>query len=79
MNVGETYEIYNERTCSIYTKEWLTFDQENLDIICNHIKTQDIPENGVFILELLKKSGFSIINKPFRDKNKLFAVYVIER
>ena len=79
MTADEDRSAYIKRACALFNQQWQDFDTTALASINTHVEENDIPENGQFYQDNFKRTGLSLINKKFVDKDNLFSVYTAKK
>lgn len=74
-NPNETGAEYIKRVCDVFDSDWSQFDASTLEDIRTHVEGNDLPENERFYLDNFERTGFSDVEKVFRDKDEMFSAY----
>lgn len=74
---AETQHAYKQRMYTVMRREWRKLDHNSLQGVIDHIEANDQPQSSGFYQRAFRENGFSHVEKPFRDPNGLFSLYLL--
>lgn len=74
---AETQDAYKQRMYTVMRQEWRKLDANSLQGVINHIEANDQPESIGFYRQAFRENGLRNVEKPFRDPNGLFSLYLL--
>jgi cyclopropane fatty-acyl-phospholipid synthase-like methyltransferase len=70
---------YKNRACTLYKREWTELSNHEIENIVMHVQNNDIAETESFFRQNMQESKLINVDKVFKDKEKLFSLYLAKR